>query len=153
MGKRKSKTQPVGGAKLLHQFIWHVTQGYVSAHSTSGPPLLDGVVDAFQRILDGERPDEALGITRSKTRRPHHPHLPFLLYHLREVDHLSWKQVKPIVNAWLVNQRHSALSKRALKDIYKDTGKRHGEAHRGFMTAWAWHAFTSQYTHKLSDAL
>ena len=153
MGKRKGKPLPVGGAKLLHQFIWHVTQGYVSAHSTSGPPLLDQVVDAFQRILDGEKPDDALGISRSKTQRPHHPHLPFLLYHLREVDHLSWKQVRPIVNAWLVNQRYKCLSKRALKDIYQDTGKRHGEAHRGFMTAWAWHAFTSQYMHKVSDVL
>jgi hypothetical protein len=147
MGKRKGEPMVVGGAKLLHQFIWHVTQGYVSAHSTSGPPLLDQVVDAFQHILDGENPDHALGISRSKTQRPPHPHLPFLLYHLREVDHLSWKQVSPIVNAWLINQRHRGLSKRALRDIYKDTGKRHGEAHRGFMTAWAWHAFTSQYMH------
>jgi hypothetical protein len=151
MGKRKRELLPVDGAKLLHRFIWHVTQGYVSAHSTSGPPLLDRVVDAFQRILDGEDPDDALDITRSKTRRPYHPHLPFLLYHLREVDHLSWKQVKPIVNAWLTKQCYGGLSKRALKDIYKDIGKRHGEAHRGFMTAWAWHAFTSQYTHKQSD--
>jgi hypothetical protein len=78
--------------------------------------------------------------------------LPFLLYHLRK-SITFLKQVRPIVNAWLVNQRYKCLSKRALKDIYKDTGKRHGEAHRGFMTAWAWHAFTSQYMHKLSDVL
>ena len=152
MGKRKTEPLRVGGAKLLHQFIWHVTQGYVSAHSTSGPALLDRVVDAFQRILDGEKPDVAFDITRSRT-RPHHPHLPFLLYHLREVDRLSWKQVRPIVNIWLINQGYKDLSKRAIKEIYKDTGQRHGEAHRGFLTAWAWHAFTSQYMHKSSDVL
>lgn len=123
---------------LIDAFLLNVEKGYItSLEHSSGPVILKKIADAFQAILDGEKPDKALEVERKKGNPPDpiNLKLAFLMHeHLK--DGATWTIAENVASNYqlsqgrvkkdlLTHERLKQIDKHNLKAIqlYEDVGK------------------------------
>lgn len=99
---------------LIEAFLFNVNNGDIS-----GPPILQRVVDALQKILDGEKPDTALKIERGPGGQSQDRNF-IVAYIIRDLRKKGEKVAVAhfYANKWLKEDGHKALSDKRLRDIY-----------------------------------
>jgi hypothetical protein len=105
---------------LITIFLDHVKNDYICGNeNTGGPVMLERIVTALERILNGDDPDEALRIIRKAGPSPDGV-LAVLALKIHEWrrEKMKWAVVTIEANNWLSKHERKPVTERRLRAIY-----------------------------------
>jgi hypothetical protein len=108
---------------LIDSFLFHIKKEYITGlENSSGPLVLERIVDALQDILNGEDPDKALQIKRGAGNPAKEERNLTIAKIMRAFEKAGEKKTAGYaeVNTWLKATGKNTLSKRSIGKIFEE---------------------------------
>jgi hypothetical protein len=117
-------------SRSIERFIRHIDRGLITGKELStGPFVLKNMRDALQAILDGEKPDKALGLSRKTgpAPEPHSLPLAIMVNQWRTFGTPAsggkpenWSVIETLANDLLRDNGYPPMTLSAIKRTYKE---------------------------------
>lgn len=118
-------------SEIISEFLFAVRKKYITADDEQLKPgqdrgqaaiALNRVCFAFDLILNGVSPEEALRITPGDRRDPYNVELAEMIFYERVIG-TKWAVIELRANEWLASRGRPPLSESGLRRIYRESGR------------------------------